>query len=144
MKAKLGCTLAAILLLGAGETTDAKKELAKFEGTWEVNGLTYDGEEHKLKFKIVFKGEEGTVKNNEKVADEYAKIKFKIDPSAKPKAMDITVTAGTQTDSAMKGIYEFKDGELRICAKVFGEGRPSEFASADGSNIVLLVLKKAP
>ncbi len=144
MHAKLGCALIGILFLGAGDGTDAKKETAKFQGAWNLSAITYDGEELKLKFKIVFKGDEGVVKGNDKVADEYAKIKFKLDPAAKPRSIDITVTGGTQTDSGMKGIYEFKDGDLHICAKVFGDGRPSEFSSAEGSNIVLLVLKKAP
>lgn len=144
MNAKWPCALIAVLLLGAGDATDAKKEAAKFHGTWTADSVIYDGEEHKLKFKIVFKGDEGVVKDNEKVQDEYAKIKFKLDPAAKPKTIDLTVTGGTQTDSAMKGIYEFKDGELRICAKVFGDGRPKEFEAPDGSNTVLLVLKKAP
>ena len=39
---------------------------------------------------------------------------------------------------------QLKDDELRICAKVFGTDRPSEFKSPDGSSIVLLKLKKAP
>jgi uncharacterized protein (TIGR03067 family) len=144
MNAKLGCALIAILLLGAGDATDAKKETAKFQGTWELSALTFNGEEEKLKFKIVFKDDEGVVKGNDKVADEYAKIKFKLDPAAKPKSIDFTVTGGTQTDSAIRGIYDFKDGELHICAKVFADGRPSEFSSPEGSNIVLLILKKAP
>jgi uncharacterized protein (TIGR03067 family) len=144
MHAKLGCALIGILFLGAGEATDAKKETAKFQGTWELSALTFNGDEEKLKFKIAFKDDEGVVKGNDKVADEYAKIKFKLDPAGKLKNIDITVTGGTQTDSAMKGIYEFKNGELHICAKVFGDGRPSEFSAPEGSNIVLLVLKKVP
>jgi uncharacterized protein (TIGR03067 family) len=138
------CAFIAILVLGAGEATDAKKETAKFQGTWNLSALTYDGEEHKLKFKIVFKGNEGVVEGNDQVETEYAKIKFKLDPAASPKNMDITVIGGSQTDSKMEGIYELKDDELRICAKVFGGGRPSEFKAPDGSTTVLLVLKKAP
>jgi uncharacterized protein (TIGR03067 family) len=57
--------------------------------------------------------------------------------------MDITIAAGSQTDATMEGIYELKDDELRICAKVFGKDRPSEFAAPEGSSIVLLTLKRA-
>ncbi len=144
MNAKLGCAMFAVLFIGAGGATDAKKETAKFQGTWNLDALTYDGKEEKLKFKIVFKGNEGTVQGNDKVQTEYAKIKFKLDPAASPKGFDITVTGGSQTDATMEGIYELKDDELRICAKVFGKGRPSEFKAPDGSATVLLVLKKAP
>lgn len=144
MKAKLGCAFIAVLLLGAGDATDVKKETAKLQGTWNLHAITYDGEELKLKFKIVFKGNEGVVEGNDQVQTEYAKIKFKIDPAAKPKSLDITVIGGSQTDATMQGIYELKDDELRICAKVFGKDRPSEFKAPEGSATVLLVLKKAP
>jgi uncharacterized protein (TIGR03067 family) len=142
MNVKLGCVMLTVLLGAGGAATDAKKDTAKFQGTWTVDTLTYDGKEHKLKFNIVFKGNDGTVKNNEKVQNEYAKIKFKLDPSSKPRSMDITITDGSQTDSTMKGIYEWKDDELRICAKVFGTERPKEFDAPEGSSTVLLVLKR--
>ena len=143
MKSKIAGILVVALCLGAGGTPEAdKKELAKISGTWSLQELTYDGEVHKLKFNVIFKGSEGRVEGNDSVQSEYAKIKFKLDPSAKPSSMDITVAAGSQTDSTMEAIYELKDDELRICAKVFGQGRPKEFASPDGSSIVLLVLKR--
>ncbi len=144
MKTKLGLLVIAILSLAAGDTADAKKELEKFAGTWESSELIYNGKEHKLKFKIVFKGDQGVVQDNEKVTNEYARIKFQLDSAAKPRAMDITIVAGSQTDAKLEGIYELKGDELRICAKVFGNDRPTEFAAPDGSSIVLLTLKRAP
>jgi uncharacterized protein (TIGR03067 family) len=143
MRWKIACLFLVALSLGAGGTADAeKKEFAKIAGAWSLSELKYDGEEHKLKFKIVFKGNEGKVEGNASVSNEYEKIKFKLDPSATPKTMDITIAAGSQTDATMQGIYELKDDELRICAKVFGTGRPKEFAAPDGSSTVLLVLKR--
>ena len=144
MRTKIGCFLIAAVTIGSSGAQDAKTDLAKIAGSWTVDELTYNGEEHKLKFKIVFKGEEGTVLENDKVTNEYAKIKFKIDPAAKPKTMDITVSAGSQTDAKMEAIYELKGDELRICAKVFGTGRPSAFDAPDGSSMVLLTLKRTP
>jgi uncharacterized protein (TIGR03067 family) len=144
MKTKISCLLIAALTLSAGSAQDAKTDLAKIAGAWTVDGVIYDGEEHKLKFKIVFKGNEGTVLENDQITNEYAKIKVKLDSSAKPKSMDITVSAGSQTDATMEGIYELKGDELRICAKVFGKDRPKEFAAPDGSMTVLLTLKRAP
>lgn len=143
MKMKIGLVVMTILALGAGATADAKKDLEKLAGTWETSELIYNGKEHKLKFKVVFKGDQGVVQDNEKVTNEYARIKFKLDPAAKPRAMDITIVAGSQTDAKMEGIYELKGDELRICAKVFGNDRPTEFAAPDGSSIVLLTLKRA-
>lgn|ERR1019366_9584477 len=145
MKSKVSLLFIVALLLGAGGAPDdQKKELAKFAGTWSLGELLYNGEDHsKLNFKVTFKGNEGIVEGNDDVKREYARIKFKLDPSAKPKIMDITVAAGSQTDATMAGIYEFKDGELRMCVRVVGKDRPTEFASPEDSSIVLLVLKKA-
>lgn len=144
MKSKILGMLAVALSLGAGAGADAeKKEFARFAGTWSLSECKYDGTDHsKLKFKVVFKGNEGTLEGNASVSNEYSKIRFKLDPSAKPKTMDITIAAGSQTDATMQGIYELKDDELRICAKVFGTGRPKEFEAPDGSSTVLLVLKR--
>jgi uncharacterized protein (TIGR03067 family) len=144
MKSKAGLLGLVVLLLGAGGgADDQKKELAKFAGTWELAELTYNGEdESKLAFKVTFKGDEATIEGNADVKSEYAKIKFKLDPSAKPKIMDITVAGGSQTDAKMEGIYEFKDGQLRMCVKVFGQNRPTEFAAPADSSTVLMVLKK--
>lgn len=138
--------LGILLLLGAGggDDADKKKELAKFGGEWALHELTYNGEDHtKLNFTVVFKGDEATIKGNDDVKKEYAKIKIKIDPTTNPKILDITVADGSQTDAKMEGIYDFKDGKLRMCVKVFGNDRPSEFSSPADSSIVLMVLKKA-
>lgn len=144
MKSKIACVVLATCLLGAGGGADLdKKESARFTGTWALAELTYDGSDYtKLKLKISFKANEGTIQGNDKVTNEYSKIKLKLDPAAKPPAVDITITDGSQTDAKMLGIYEFKDGELRMCAKVFGTDRPKEFAAPQGSGNVFIVLKR--
>ncbi len=143
MKTTIGFCLAAILTIGAGNATDAKKELAKFDGTWAVTEITYNGKDHsKLKFNFVFKGDEVIVEGNDRVKQEYARLKIKIDPTTMPKIFDFTVGGGTQKGADMEGIYEFKGDELRICAKIFGKDRPAEFTSPDGGSIVLMVLKR--
>ena len=145
MKSKAALLGLVVLLLGAGgDADDQKKELAKFAGTWEIVELTYSGDdESKLNFKVTFKGNEGSVEGNANVKSEYAKIKLKLDPTTKPKNMDLTVIAGSQETATMKGIYDFKDGQLRMCVKVFGQERPKDFEAPAESSIVLLVLKKA-
>jgi len=73
MKWKLACIAVVALSLGAGGTADdEKKELAKFAGAWSLASCYYDGTDHnKLKFKIVFKGDEGKVEGNDAVTNEY-------------------------------------------------------------------------
>lgn len=137
------CFVAALLLIG-GAAADEAKELEKLKGTWSVSDLTYNGKDHsKLKFNFVFAGNEVVVEGNEQVKVEYARLKIKLDPSTAPKLFDITVGDGVQKGAAMEGIYELKDNQLRLCIKVFGKDRPTDFTSVDGSSNALLVLKRA-
>jgi uncharacterized protein (TIGR03067 family) len=125
----------------------AKRDLDLLQGNWNATAVTYNGKdflaESKAGLRFVFKGAEATVEASEAVKKEYAKIKIKIDPGTMPPIMDITVSAGTQLDAVIEGIYELKKDELRICARVLGNDRPTEFASPAGTSIVLLVLKRA-
>jgi uncharacterized protein (TIGR03067 family) len=144
MVAKLSCCLATLLILGGGGGTEQKKELAKFAGTWTVTELIFNGKDHSnLKFNFVFKGDEAVIEGNDNIKLEYARLKILLDPTTKPKILDIKVLGGIQKDATLEGIYEFKGDELRICLKVFGNDRPSEFASPDGESIALLVLKRS-
>jgi len=137
-----------VLLVGArgsGSAQDAKKEVEKFQGTWNVTQLTYNGkviEGEKANFKLVFKKDRFTVEGNDAVRKEYATISFKLETGTTPKLFDMSVVGGTQKGADIEGIYEFKGEELRICAKVFGKERPAKFESPEGSSVVLLVLKR--
>jgi uncharacterized protein (TIGR03067 family) len=134
------------VLVRAAQGQDAKKELDKLQGTWESVKLIFDGKDltdkEQYKFKLVFKGDQATVVSSAAVEKEYAKLTFKLDPSTMPKILDVTVAGGVQKNAVLEGIYEVKGDELKLCAKVFGNDRPSEFASPSGSSIVLAVLKK--
>ena len=130
--------------LPAADADDAKKDLAKLQGNWTAVSIKYNGQEfaEKLKLKFVFKNDQVTIEGDDEVKKEYPKVTLKIDPSTTPHCLDLIVLAGVQKDAAMEGIYEIKGDELRICVKVFGKERPGEFASADGSSIALVVLKR--
>jgi uncharacterized protein (TIGR03067 family) len=142
----LTCILVLPLLLGADKAEDAiKKDLAKFEGSWKTESIEYNGKQFDdlaKQMRFVFKGDTASVEGNDRVAEEYAKLKFKIDPSTTTKLVDVTVTAGIQKDAVMEGIYEIKGDELRLCLKVQGSDRPTEFKAPDGSSTALIVLKR--
>jgi uncharacterized protein (TIGR03067 family) len=142
-----------VVLVGAGRAGDAKdkdpakRDLDALQGSWTSTVVTYNGKdfltESKAPLRFVFKGNEATIEASDAVKKEYAKIKIKLDPGTMPPIMDITVSAGTQLNAVIEGIYELKKDQLRICARVFGTERPTEFASPAGSSIVLLVLKRS-
>ena len=67
----------------------------------------------------------------------------KLDPSAKPKAMDITGTEGPNKGKTILAIYELKDDTLRICYDLTGKGRPAEFMSKKDAPRFLVVYQRA-
>jgi uncharacterized protein (TIGR03067 family) len=142
MKAKVLGILAAVLLVGADEA--AKKDQEKIQGTWETTAIEYNGKDLSGEFKLrfVFKGKEATVEGNDEVQKDYARFTFKLDPTTNPRSIDINVAEGNQKDTDVEGIYELKGDELRLCAKVIGKERPAKFASPEGENIALVVMKR--
>jgi uncharacterized protein (TIGR03067 family) len=131
---------------GDKEKDAAKKELAAFQGEWKTTALTYDGKDvladGLTPLRFAFKGNEATIEGSDEVKKEYAKFTIKLDPATMPKSVDMTVSAGALKGTMIEGIYEVKKDEIRICAKVIGKERPTEFTSREGSSIALLVLKR--
>lgn len=147
MKARLFAFLSLLFLavgtLCAGDDA-AKVDQKKLQGSWSLVKLVYNGTDitEKTKFRLVFKGEQITVEDNDEVKKEYAKFKFTLIGGTKPKALDVVVSAGIQKDAVIEAIFELKGDELTLCAKVFGKERPTEFSSPDGASIALVVLKR--
>lgn len=145
---RTGCVCVVICLTAVsawtGQPNQAKKDLDAIQGTWLVEGLLYNGKDFKDKFKFSFvvKGDVMSIEGDEAVVKEYPKLKLKLDPSTKPKCVDLKVAGGVQADATMEGIYEVKGDEFRLCIKVLGQDRPGEFKSTDGGSIALLTLKR--
>jgi uncharacterized protein (TIGR03067 family) len=146
MRSPCVCLLVCLVAFSplAGQPNQPKKELDPFQGTWLIEELEYNGADFKNKVKISFviKGDVMSIEGDGAVKKDYAKMTFKLDSSTTPKCLDLKVTDGGQLDVTMEGIYELKGDELRLCLKVFGQDRPTEFKSAEGSSIALLKLKR--
>ena len=82
------------------------------------------------------------VKGEEYTAPNLA-AKFKMDPSKKPKAIDISYTEGPSAGQTVKAIYKFEGDTFTICrALTDAAPRPTEFAAPAGSGKMFIVLKK--
>ncbi len=141
--------LAAALALAAADAPkdDSKKDLEKLQGAWTISSITFDGGEvpadivSKLRFEV--KGDEWAIKGEDEVAKEYGKATLKLDATAKPRLIDFRVGEGSEKGAEIEGIYEWTGAdEIKICAKVLGKERPTEFASAENSRVALLVLRR--
>ena len=137
------CTLVLTASGGNGARADDKadvaKELKKFQGTWtfvsvEVGGKVVPAAEFKG-VTVTFEGDKYTVKKGGQVIQAATQ---KLDPSRSPKALDVTVAEGPNKGAVMLGIYEISGDTLKVCFDPEGKKRPTEFASASGSQTLVV------
>jgi uncharacterized protein (TIGR03067 family) len=136
----------AVLLLPAAVLQDdaAKKELDKLQGSWTATEYEYNGNKGDANFvkqiKLICKDDKYTQKIGDEVVEEGT---HKLDPTKKPKTMDITVTAGQEKGKTQLAIYELEGDTFKICAAAHGaKERPKEFTAKAGSGQLLIVLKR--
>jgi uncharacterized protein (TIGR03067 family) len=140
----LGCLVAALTIGRAGAQDDtAKKELKKLEGTWATVSIEAAGEEvadkDKIKTrKLTTKGDKYTLK----VGDETVEGTIDINPTKKPKTIDVKPTSGNDKGKTLLGIYELDGDSLKICVAPPGKDRPTAFSTAAEDGKVLVVYKR--
>jgi uncharacterized protein (TIGR03067 family) len=134
MKANLLMLVVAVPLLGAdGPKPDAvKEELKKFEGTWRLAAANIDGEERKPEDikngSLVVVGDTFTLK----IGNETHKGTFSIDPSKKPRTIDVEFTEGTLKGTNVVGIYEMEGDTRKSCFAGPQTDRPTDFCAGKG------------
>ena len=141
-----GLLLAVTGARAAGDVKDEaiKKERKKFEGTWQVVSLEVGGnktkEEDAKKITVVNEADgKWAIEAEGKVV---ARGTSEIDPTKKPKAVDLTVTEGDSKGQTVPGIYELGEDTRKVCLAQAGKERPKEFAAPAGSGHILAVLKR--
>jgi uncharacterized protein (TIGR03067 family) len=131
-----------VLLLGADSAKDtaAKKELEKFQGTWQLVSAETDGkkapEDRVKQTRVVIKGSKHTVYFGDKAV--VHEIPFALDPTTAPKSVTDTLPDG----QTIKSIYELDGDTLRSCAAAIGKDRPKEFSAKEGTGQTLRVFKR--
>ena len=134
--------LSLAVLLAFSAFPAAADELARLQGTWKVVSLEKDGKkrsEDEIKgLKVIFKEDKFIIKEGDK---EFEAV-LKLDVGAKPKAIDLMVKQGDQSQT-LKGIYHLDGDDLKICAAgAPGGDRPTEFATKPKAGVGLVVLKR--
>jgi uncharacterized protein (TIGR03067 family) len=124
-------------------------EIKMFEGTWI--GVSVESEQEKAEYKglkCIIAGDKVTVQVPVEGRLEKGLLRMKIDPTRKPKAIDLWVVQPGQTDeeaakqNGALGIYDLECDTLTVCAGPFEKGRPTEFSAKDGTDRVVYVLKR--
>jgi uncharacterized protein (TIGR03067 family) len=133
-----------VAFLAADDAQDeVKKEHARFEGTWkwvsiemEQMKLSADALKHP---RLKLMGDKFTVSEENNATFGGT---FKVDPSKKPKTIDVTFTDGPEKGKTALGIYELEGDTYKVITDPAGKSRPTEFAVKPGSRHVLQVLKR--
>jgi uncharacterized protein (TIGR03067 family) len=130
------------LLAGPAMAQDARKELDRLQGTWQVVSLEVNGEKapaEALKdFKLLIKGDRAS----HQVGETTEESLLKLDPSRNPRTVDFVIVGGTDKGKTMLGIYKLEGDMLTFCVAQPGTDRPREFGSKPKSNIGLIVLRR--
>lgn len=121
----------------------AKRELARLQGTWEMEALEVNGEDVPKK---KLKGTTLTIKGNKyvvKVKDTEHEVTIDLDPSKDPKAIDMYLPDGNDAPKLAKGVYDLDGDTFRICRhQMAGEDRPRQIGSWPDTNLFVVTWKR--
>jgi uncharacterized protein (TIGR03067 family) len=137
-------TMTSLAAAGDDKEKAIKEDRKKYEGTWQLVSLEVDGkktaEEDAKKITVVNERDgKWAIEVEGKVV---ARGTSEIDPTKRPKTVDLTVTEGDNKGQTALGIYEFKDDTRKVCLARVGKERPTEFSSTAGSGHILALLKR--
>jgi uncharacterized protein (TIGR03067 family) len=100
----------------AGHADDAEADLKALQGTWQLTGLLAEGDPSLGKGRI--NEVNLTVTMDKLVMDGLSgkrEFSIKLDPSQKPKAIDITPLDGPFKGKTTPGIYEVSGDTFKLC-----------------------------
>jgi uncharacterized protein (TIGR03067 family) len=120
-----------------------KKDRAQYEGTWrvvsvEINGKKAPAEETR-KIMVLNQADTWIVQVDGK---EVARGTSKIDPTKQPKTIDFTPTKGSHEGKLLLGIYVIEGNSRKLCFAQPDKNRPTEFASKEGREYVLVTFER--
>ena len=139
-------TLVVVLLLAADDKDQgdaAKKDLKALEGTWkalkgEENGAAVKEGDIK-KYELTIKGDKYTLRVN---GEETEQGTLKLDPTKKPKAIDIKITKGDDEGKDQYGLYQVEGDRFTLCFAPAGKDRPKQLKTEAGSDQSLIVFER--
>jgi uncharacterized protein (TIGR03067 family) len=120
---------------------DAHKAL---QGTWTATRAERDGQaaDDIVGHRLSFTGNRFEIRSKDGQLLYTGTVK--VDPGARPAAIDFQHTEGARSGRAWKGIYAVDADTLRICdnAPNPDKGRPAAFEARTGSGHVLVTFKR--
>ena len=146
LKALLSAVILATCTAALAADAPKKDDAKKLQGMWRVTKFIDHSEEaapaHEIAhFTFEFKGDILTIRKHKN--DAGREMKYTLDASKKPKAIDIEI----DDRASSEGIYKLDGEELMICVVAGSRGdktaaRPTEFKASKRDVYSLFVLKK--
>lgn len=136
-------TLLVASLLAPAAPVPKEEDAKALQGAWQA--VTYEANgvaQKNVADKVVctFEKDVFTFKYDGKV---IWKAKLKLDPSKKPKAINLTITEGENKGQSILGIYQLDKDALKWCTAIAGDKtRPTGFESKPGSDVAVYTFKK--
>jgi uncharacterized protein (TIGR03067 family) len=134
--------LGAALVLASAQPAQATS--AKLQGTWTATKAISNGQAagEVVGHRLSYAG--GSFRIRSKNGKSLYAGTFRVDPKAKPAAIDFQHQEGTLKGKAWIGIYALTGGTLTICdnAPDLDKGRPAAFEAKSGSGYVLITFRR--
>ena len=130
---------------GKPAAKDADRNADKLQGTWQAESATFGGKavdlaEDDIPYEMTFDAGKVTAKNKK---GDVVEGTYTADPAKQPKEVDIAMTSGPSKGQTLRAVYALEDGRLKLCAGRPDGERPTELASPEGQEVMLMTFKKA-
>lgn len=124
----------------AGEKSKTDHDL--IQGTWKVVSTVEAGNAPKVPedLRFVIAADMLSIKAGK---DDPITVKYQVDATKQPKAMDTTHEIDPGKPIVQLAIYSLDGDELTVCLEAAGKPRPTRFESKIGDTTVVWVLKRA-
>lgn len=130
--------------LASGQTQDLrqKRELELWQGNWRAVTGERDGQLRPKGFldalTVTVQGDVMTMQ----VGKRQQSLRLVLDPTVRPKAVDLVHLEGKEQGEVWLGIYQLESDRLKLCAAPPGSPRPDDFLTRPGSGRELLILQR--
>lgn len=125
------------LVVGQPQARAADPDVAALQGKWLVESFAYNGSPVEA-----MQGATREIKEEKysltPTGGDAINGTIKVDSTKKPKQIDLDVNGRT-----LKGIYEIQGEMLKLCYRLNGDERPTEFESKPDSGAVLVLHRRA-
>lgn len=128
---------------GPSKEEEARKDLLKIQGTWNLEKLQEDGKlaaKADLADRTIFIGSEVfLLRQGEKILQAGT---LRLTAGRTPHPINAVVRSGKNEGVTMLGLYELKGDTLTLCFDPSGDARPKAFDAPSGSGRILATYKR--